>query len=95
MEILSPDENLIASVARATCFAFRFEAGEVPASDVHLYVDELIALYRSKPTGVLRNTTDEEPETVESSMRFCADQLERVAPEQAAKLRSVLSGATQ
>ncbi len=92
METLTPEENLLAQVARATCFAVRFQAGEVPDSDVRLYVDELIALYRRKPDGTLSGTGSEEPGTVASAVQFCAEQLQHVAPEQASKLRLALSG---
>ena len=95
METLTADENLIAHVARSTCFAYRFEAGDVPDADVRLYVDELISLFRRKPTGVLVRTEDnQEPGTLAATLEFCAAQLEAVSPEQSSRLRSALSGAS-
>ena len=87
MPTLDPEENLIALVARATCFAYRVDADEVSESDVRLYVDELIALYRRKPDA---RSPGDEPVTVAESLRFCAEQLTDVAPEHAARLRDEL-----
>jgi hypothetical protein len=92
MQTLDPEENLIAHVARATCFAYRFESGEVPASDVDRYVDELIALFRRKPDAPLIDS-DDQPATVAATLEFCADQLQEVAPEHASRLRAVLESA--
>ena len=89
MNTLTPEENLIATVARSTCFAYRLDPEEVPVSDVQLYVDELIALYRRKPDAALTQSAAE-PDNVAASVRFCAEQLETAAPAQAAKLREVL-----
>jgi len=89
MNILTPEENLIASVARSTCFAYRLDPTEVPESDVRVYVDELIALYRRKPDAVLAGSGGG-PDTVATSVRFCSEQLQEAAPEQASKLRAVL-----
>jgi hypothetical protein len=90
METLSTEENLIAAVARATCFTYRLDAQEVPESDVQLYVDELISLYRRKPQARRAPGSDSSEETVADTVRFCADQLKDVAPAHAARLRGVL-----
>jgi hypothetical protein len=91
MDTLTAEENLIAQVARATCFAFRFKSGNVPNEDVQLYVNALIALHRRKPIALLlQQESGDEPETVASSLAFCADQLSQVAPDQAKKLRRAL-----
>ena len=89
MNTLTPEENLVAAVARSTCFAYRLDPTEVPESDVEMYVDELIALYHRKPDAVLAGSGGE-PDTVASSVRFCAEQLQDAAPEQASRLRGVL-----
>jgi hypothetical protein len=57
---------------------------------VHLYVDELIGLYRRKPSSLLVDA-DNKQETLEASLVFCAEQLAGTAPDQASKLRSVLN----
>jgi len=93
MNILTSEENLIAAVARSTCLAYRLDAAEVPESDVHLYVDELIALYRRKPDAPLANETGDSPGTVASSLRFCAEQLQDAAPQEASRLRAALGQA--
>ena len=93
MDLLTPEENLIVHVARATCFSCRFEAGEVPEGDIQLYVDELIALFRRKPAADLVHTPEEEPLTLAGTLQFCAEQLDQIAPEQASKLRAALEGA--
>jgi hypothetical protein len=91
MTTLSPEENLIVSVARATCFAFRFESGEVPQSDVGSYVDELLAVYERNPQAhLLQEEGGPRPETVASSVAFCAEQLDQVAPQLAQRLRLAL-----
>jgi hypothetical protein len=95
VELLTPDEVLIVRVARATCFGYRFESGEVPEDDVHQYVDELIALYRRKPKSLLADANSEEPETLEGSLEFCAEQLAEAAPDQASKLRSALKAGSR
>ena len=90
MNALTPEENLIAAVARSTCFAYRVDPTEIPDSDVRLYVDELIALYRRKPDAALAQSSGGERDTVAGSLRFCADQLQDAAPEQASRLRDAL-----
>jgi hypothetical protein len=96
MQFLTPDEILIVRVARATCFGYRFESGEVPEDDVRQYVDELIALYRRKPKGILAEAgAGKEQESLESSLEICADELAEAAPDQASKLRSVLNAEFQ
>ena len=94
-QVVTADENLIAHVARATCLTYRLDPRQVPDSEVRLYVDELIALYQAKPNAMLRPTRDGEQETVASSVRFCADELDSVAADQASKLRSALNGPTE
>ena len=95
METLSADENLIAHIARATCFAYRFESGEVREADVRQYIDELVSLFRRKPTSVLvQSENNEAPGTLAATLEFCANQLVTVAPEQSSRLRSALSGGT-
>jgi hypothetical protein len=95
MEALTPEENLVAHVARATCFAYRVDPGEVPESDVRLYVDELISLFHHKPSAVLPTDSDGEvSETLRSAVAFCAEQLKDVAPREAARLDSLLQGST-
>jgi hypothetical protein len=94
MEALTPEENLIAHVARATCLAYRIGTGEVPESDVRLYVDELVSLFRRKPNGVLVHAdSNQPPGTLVATLEFCANQLEGVAPDQSSRLRSALSAA--
>jgi len=91
---LTREENLIAHVAKATCFAFRFPDGGVPESDGRLYVRELVALYQRKPDGVLVAANEgAAPESVATVLQFCADQLKDVAPDKAAELRVALMGA--
>ena len=90
MQILDPEENLIATVARATCFTYRLDADEVPESDVELYVKELVSLYRRKPDALLTGSSGE-ASSVADTVRFCADQLKDVAPGHAATLRSLLA----
>ena len=90
MNDLTPEENLIAAIARSTCFAYRVDPAEVPETDVQLYVDQLIALYRRKPNARLAPTAGDEADTVAGSLRFCAEQLQHAAPEQALRLRGAL-----
>jgi hypothetical protein len=91
MEMLSPEENLVATVARATCFAYRVDAQAVPEGDVELYVEELINLYSRKPDARLARGSGNDVDTVADTVRFCADQLKDVAPAQAARLRTALT----
>jgi len=93
MNALTPEENLIAAVAGSTCFAYRLDPAEVPESDVQLYVDEVIALYRRKPDALLAHKPGDKPDTVAASLRFCADQLQDAAPHQASRLRTALGNA--
>lgn len=90
MTTLTPEENLIAAVARSTCFAYRVDPSEVPESDVQLYVDELIALFRRKPDAQLATRPGDQADTVRESLAFCAEQLETAAPELASRLRKAL-----
>jgi hypothetical protein len=90
---LTPEENLIAAVARSTCFAYRVDPADVPETDVQLYVDELIALYRRKPDALLALKPGDKPDTVAGSVRFCAEQLQDAAPQHASKLRAALGNA--
>jgi hypothetical protein len=53
----------------------------VPEEDVHEYVGEANA--------------ENEPETLESSLEFCAEQLAETAPAQASKLRSALNAGSR
>jgi len=93
MNILTSEENLIAAVARSTCFAYRVDPAEVPESDVQTYVDELIALYRRKPDALLAHKAGDRADTVAGSLRFCAEQLQDAAPQQASRLRAALGKA--
>ncbi len=93
MNTLTAEENLIASVARATCFAYRLDPAEVPQTDVQLYVDELIALFHRKPHALLAQRPGEDPDTVAGSLRFCAEQLQDAAPQQASRLWTALGNA--
>src|SRR2546422_10514876 len=86
MNTLTPEENLVAAVARSTCFAYRLDPTEVPESDVEMYVEELIALYHRKPDAVLAGSGGEQ-NTVASSVRFCAEQLQDAAPERSEERR--------
>ena len=89
MQTLDPEENLIATVARATCFTYRLDVDEVPTSDVELYVNELVSLFHRKPDALLTESSGEAA-SVADTVRFCAEQLKDVAPGHAATLRSLL-----
>lgn len=90
MKQLTSDERLMVRVAVATCFAFPFDSGEVPLTDVRDYVDDLIALHRSNPHAATR-ASDGLPQDVGSTLEFCADRLDDAAPKEAARLRSALA----
>ncbi len=87
MSELTAEESLILKVAVATCFAFPFEAAEVPADDVNIYVEELLKLYASKPDA---RTGDPEHPDMPSTLVFCADRLGSSAPSQSARLRAAV-----
>jgi hypothetical protein len=91
MERLDAEENLIAAVARATCLGYRLDPNEVPAADVDLYVEELVALYGRKPQAHLFRGPDEDSSTLADTVRFCAEQLKEVAPQHASRLLSLLA----
>jgi hypothetical protein len=86
---LTNDERLVASIARATCFAFRVDPTNTDASDVDAYVDLLLGLLRTKPDAVVGSA---DATTVRDSVAFCAEQLRECAPAQAAALRDALKG---
>jgi hypothetical protein len=91
LEALTPDENLIAHVARATCFGYRLDPEEVPESDLRLYVNELISLFSRKPSAVLATSGQGEvPQSLAATVAFCAHELKDAAPTQAARLRALL-----
>ena len=86
---LTNDERLVASIARATCFAFRVDPTNTEESDVDVYVDLLLGLLRTKPDAVVSST---DATTIRDSVAFCAEQLDECAPVQAAALRDALKG---
>ena len=90
MERLDPEENLIATVARATCFGYRLDPNEVPASDVDLYVDELVTLYARKPQAQMSQGSGADSSTLADTIRFGAEQLKEVAPHHSSKLFALL-----
>jgi len=91
VDTLTSEEQLIVRVATATCFAYPFKSGDVPLSDVQLYVKELVDLYRRKPSALTTGGWDSQMPDLRSALEFCAQRLAGSAPDQAAELLAALS----
>jgi hypothetical protein len=95
MDSLTPDEENIASAARALCFTYHETQDQVLRDDVHLYVERLVALFLRKPnaegpTWPVWAEEEGEARTLRGTLQFCIDQLKHGAPTEADKLRAAL-----
>ena len=88
MDTLTEEENLIVTVALATCFGYRFPSGSVSLEDLESYVNQIIAIYKVKPFASIDS---ENAKNMKQAIMFCVEQLRKVAPSQATKLSTAFN----
>jgi hypothetical protein len=90
MDSLADEEQLVVSVAKATCFTYRVDPASVPRPDVDLYVDELVRLHSSKPSARVASRSGESTSELRGVLEFCLEQLAEASPTNAERLRRAL-----